>query len=130
MKKIEKFNDQELALLLVHLDVLSFANDFDLVYEKQIPNTGVAVVEGEVLITKRSRLVETVSSGGIICVSQLYYQEPVKLGARVKKNSRVILIGRSDIEEALRHKDSGLFHLMNKIIGDDEEDQISSYKNL
>jgi signal-transduction protein with cAMP-binding, CBS, and nucleotidyltransferase domain len=121
MKKIDKLNEQELSLLLDHLDVLSFSYDFDLVYEKQVPNTGVAVVAGEVEITKKSRAMETISAGGVIGVPQLYYQEPVKMGARVKKNSQVILIAKSDIEDALKNKDSGLFLLMNKIIGDNEE---------
>ena len=120
-KKINKLNEQELALLQDHMDVLSFPNDFDLVYEKQVPNAGVAVVDGEVELTKKSRLMEKVTAGTVLGVSQLYNQEPVKMGAKVKKNAKIILIGKSDIDEALNDKDSRLFPLMTKIIKEDEK---------
>jgi signal-transduction protein with cAMP-binding, CBS, and nucleotidyltransferase domain len=120
-KKINQLNESELTLLKSKHEVLSFSSDFDLVYEKQIPNTGVAVVDGEVQLTRKSRVLETVGNGAIIGVQQLMRQEPVKLGAKVTKNSKIILLGRSDIEDALNDKASGLSPLMTKIIEGDEK---------
>jgi hypothetical protein len=64
---------------------------------------------------------EKVTAGTVLGVSQLYNQEPVKMGAKVKKNAKIILIGKSDIDEALNDKDSRLFPLMTKIIKEDEK---------
>lgn len=114
-------NESELSLLKSKHQVLSFSSDFDLVYEKQVPNAGVAVVDGEVELTRKSRVLETVGNGAILGVQQLLNQEPVKVGAKVKKNSKVILLGKSDIEDALNDKASGLSPLMAKIIEGDEK---------
>lgn len=120
-KKINRLNESELSLLKSKHQVLSFSSDFDLVYEKQVPNAGVAVIDGEVELMRKSRVLETVGNGAILGVQQLLNQEPVKVGAKVKKNSKVILLGKSDIEDALNDKASGLSPLMTKIIEGDEK---------
>jgi CRP-like cAMP-binding protein len=120
-KKINKLNESELSLLKSKHQVLSFSTDFDLVYEKQVPNAGVAVVDGEIELTRKSRVLETVGNGTVLGVQQLMKHEPVKHGAKVKKNSKIILLGRTDIEDALNDKASGLSPLMTKIIEGDEK---------
>lgn len=111
--KINKLKKEHLSKLLKQHQVLSFPNDFDLVYEKQIPNTVVALVEGEVELTKKSKPLERITEACLLGLHHLLNHEPVKYGCRIKKDAKVMLIGKSEIKEHLEDKDSEL-HLLIK----------------
>lgn len=117
-KNISKLTDQQISFLKENHEIHSFKNDCDLVYEKQIPNAGIALIDGEIELTKRSKTLEKITSGSLLGIHHLIHQEPSKLGCKVKKDSKIILLGKSEILDSLKDTKSKLFQLLkdfNKI---------------
>ena len=111
-KMVSPLNEQQIEELKKSHEVLSISDDFEIVYEKQIPNTGIALLHGEIELTKRSKFFEKINSGSLFGIYQLIHQEPIKVGCKVKKDSKIILIGRSEILDYLKDSKSKLFHLI------------------
>ena len=107
--------EEEMKLLEKELEVLTFQEDFDLVYEKQVPNTGVALLSGELSLTRKKSMTEKLTPGHMLGVYELLHQQPVKLGCRVRKNSKIILLSKSVLETALRDPHSLLHSLVQKM---------------
>lgn len=107
-KKINKLDKKHLKLLKEKYDVLNIPNDCDIVYEKQIPNTGIALIDGEIELMKRSKPLEKVGAGSILGIHHVLHGEPVKMGCKVKKDSKIVLLGRSELLESLEDTESHL----------------------
>jgi signal-transduction protein with cAMP-binding, CBS, and nucleotidyltransferase domain len=115
MKKlVSALNEKQIEELKESHEILSISDDFDIVYEKQIPNTGIALIQGEIELTKRSKFFERINSGSLFGIYQLIHQEPIKVGCKVKKDSKIILLGRSEILESLKDSKSKLFQLIKE----------------
>lgn len=115
MKKRQlKVDNKELKLLSRGKEVVTFPEDFTLVYENQIPNTGVALVDGNLYLTKKSKIFETVKPGTVLGLTEVLDAIPVKLGCRIEKNSKVLLFGKSEILEILRDPEHEFFSLFKK----------------
>lgn len=113
MKKLfTKLSDKQITELQEGREVLSIPSDIDFVYEQQVPNTGIALLDGEIEITKKSKTLENITSGNLFGIHHLIHQEPVAFGCKVKKNSKIILIGKSEILESLKDSKSQLFKLL------------------
>jgi signal-transduction protein with cAMP-binding, CBS, and nucleotidyltransferase domain len=112
-KKINKLSEKQIKTLKESHEVLSINNDCDLVYEKQIPNAGIALIDGEIELVKKSKTLEKVTPGNLLGIHHIINQEPVKIGCKVKKDSKIILIGRSEVLECIKNKESKLFGLIN-----------------
>jgi len=115
MKKVTILNQADIDLLLNNFELLTFKNDFDLVYENQVPNAGIALIQGEIEIIKKSKVDSVVKDGHLLGVPELLSQEPVDFGCRVKGKSKVVLLGRSDILESTQNKKSKLFPLLKAV---------------
>jgi signal-transduction protein with cAMP-binding, CBS, and nucleotidyltransferase domain len=115
MKKVTTLNSTELQLLTENCEVLTFKNDFDLVYENQVPCAGIALIQGEIEIIRKSKVEYVVKEGHLIGVSQILSHEPMEFGCRVKGKSKVVLLGRSDILNFSKNKKSKLFPLLSAI---------------
>ena len=87
----------QISSLIKRFEVLSIHQDFDFVYEKQIPNMALALLEGEIELFKKTRVFGVLSPYSFLGFYQLLHQEPVKYGCRIKKDSKVILISKSDL---------------------------------
>jgi hypothetical protein len=112
-KKINKLSKKQIKTLKESHEVLLINNDCDLVYEKQIPNAGIALIDGEIELVKKSKTLEIVTPGNLLGIHHIINQEPVKIGCKVKKDSKIILIGRSEVLECIKNKESKLFGLIN-----------------
>ncbi len=112
-KKINKLSEKQIKTLKESHEVLSINNDCDLVYEKQIPNAGIALIDGEIELVKKSKTLDKVTPGNLLGIHHIINQEPVKIGCKVKKDSKIILIGRSEVLECIKNKESKLFGLIN-----------------
>ena len=61
MKKLfTKLSDKQMTELQEGREVLSIPSDIDFVYEQQVPNTGIALLDGEIEIT--SEVVNSIDS--------------------------------------------------------------------
>lgn len=96
-KKMSLLTKDQVAKLMKTFDILSINKDFDFVYEKQIPNMGLALIEGEIELFKKTRILGVIAPSSLLGAYQLLHQEPVKFGCRIKKDSKVILISKSDL---------------------------------
>jgi hypothetical protein len=122
-KKINKLSEKAIKTLKETHEILSINNDCILVYEKQIPNAGIALIDGEIELTKKSKTLEKITSGYLLGIHHIINQEPVKVACKVKKDSKIILISRSDVLECIKNKESKLFGLINNIKEDEKTKQ-------
>lgn len=96
-EKPNLLNLGDIEILEKEFDILTFPNDFDLVYENQIPSTGVAILDGCVEMMKGSKIQDTITKGHVLGLQELLEEIPSKYGYRVKAHSKVVLIGKSQI---------------------------------
>ncbi len=111
-KKLNLLTSAQMEKLQSQHEVLSFKNDFDLVYEMQIPNGGVALLEGFIELTKNHTSHEFLPPGCLLGVHHILNEEPVSYGCKIKKNSKIIILGKSEILESVRNKRSSLFQIL------------------
>ncbi|MFP5384756.1 MAG: hypothetical protein ACLGHN_01665 [Bacteriovoracia bacterium] len=109
---LTSFQSADLEKLQKEFEVLTFPNDFDLVYQDQIPSAGIAVVEGALELLKNSKVMETINPGQVIGISHLLEEIPFKFVCRVKANSKIILIGKSKLLSSIKNKRSPLYPLL------------------
>lgn len=96
---MKKLTNEEIEVLKKHFSTLKFSSPFNLVYEAQVPNTGVVLLSGEIELFRKNKK-ETIPPGTLLGVHQLLNDEPVKQGCKIKENTEVLLLEKSDI---LRH---------------------------
>lgn len=104
MDNVNPLTMSEIEILKKDFEILTFPNDFDIVYENQVPCTGIALIEGSIELIKNTKVHTTVQGGNLLGVSQLISERPVKYGCRVKAKSKIILLGKSDILNLRQNK--------------------------
>lgn len=114
-EKLNILNSEEVESLKQDYEVLTFPNDFDLVYENQIPSTGVALIKGQIELIKKSRPTQLIEENCLLGIKQLLDEQPVRLGCRIKSNSQIVLLGKSEIFSLLKNKDSKLFNVIKSL---------------
>lgn len=113
-KKMKKLSANELKTLTELFPSLQFNNDYDFVYEKQIPNAGILLIEGEMALIKKNKILENIVPGFIMGVYQLLHNEPVKFACKIKKNAKAILFDKSTLKEELKNKNSPLYSILKE----------------
>lgn len=111
-EKIIQLKPEDLLKFSQSFELLTFKNDFDLVYENQIPSAGIVLLEGLIELVSRSKVVMNVYPGHLLGVMNLLNAQPVTYGCRVKANSKIILLGKSDILNYVKNKKSDLFPIL------------------
>ena len=114
-EKLSFLNSDEIEALKEQFEVLTFPNDFDVVYENQIPSAGIALIEGEINLIKKSKVEQTLSKGCLLGINQLLMESPVRMGVRIRKNSQIVLLGKSEILNLLKNKRSKLSKLFKSL---------------
>jgi len=114
--RIKKLTSEEIEILKHHFQSLKFNNDFDLVYETQVPNTGIVLLDGELELIKKKKIKSTVRPGNMLGIYKLLKNEPSELGCKVKGNSELLIIQKSDLMEALSDKNSELYAIIKENI--------------
>lgn len=111
-EKVNFLAPEEVEALTKQYEVLTFGHDFDLVYENQIPVTGIALIEGKIEFIKRSKPFYQIAQSCLLGVEDLMRGTPLKHGCRIKSNSKIVLIGKSEIMALLKNQKSKLFNLI------------------
>lgn len=111
-KKIKKLTIDELDILKSMFNTMSFSKAFNLVYEKQIPNTGIALVSGEIHLCRKSKILEIITPGCLLGVHYILNNEPVSLSCKVAENSNIILINKPDLLAAIEDDESDLHKII------------------
>ncbi len=110
--QIQMIETLDLDTLKSHFETITFSSEFDLVYEKQIPNIGIILVDGEINLLNKRNHIELKSPGSIIGLQNLLNNIPFKFKCRVKKNSQLILLPKSEIIKILDEKSSELYKII------------------
>lgn len=106
--QINKLAPEELKKLLDRFKSKKFNSDFNLVYEKQIPNVAVLLTNGEVQIYKRNKLLDIVGPGALLGLTQLLQNKALNFTCKIGKDSEVILFDRSTLLEEQKNPESPL----------------------
>lgn len=115
-KKTKELSVNEISVLKEMFEPETFASDFDLVYESQVPNTGLVLLSGKISMLKRKKVMGTILPGTLLGVHHLISNVPSKVGIRILGNSEVIMIHKSAILEALDDKNSELFKIIKEVV--------------
>lgn len=116
-QKLKELSKKEIKLLKKHFQILKFNSDFDIVYESQIPNTGIVLLHGELALFKKNKIQFSVRPGTMLGVSLVFHNEPSNLRYELKGNSEIIIIHKSDIVDALSDKSSELYAILKETVG-------------
>lgn len=115
MKKlIKRLTKKEIDFLKEKFQSLKFNNDFQLVYESQVPNTGIVLIEGTMALLKKKKVQETLLPGSMVGVKELIHNEPLPLGCKIMGNSELIMLQKSEILEAINDKDNELYAIIRR----------------
>jgi hypothetical protein len=111
-KKMKLLNSLQMSTLKKKFGVLHFRYEFDLIYENQIPNTGIALVNGEIILNKKSKTVMKIKPGFLMGIHELINSEMVKLGCKVSADSEIIIINKSDILSAFEDDETEIMEIL------------------
>jgi signal-transduction protein with cAMP-binding, CBS, and nucleotidyltransferase domain len=95
-------------------EVITFNNDFDLVYEKQISNTGIILFHGEIELFKKKKSLLINTPGSIVGINSMLENVPLHYNCRVKKDSTIIMLPKSEIIKILQKRNDPLFKLISE----------------
>ena len=109
---IQQIDLSDLETITAFFGIITFSNDFDLVYEKQIPNTGIILFNGELNLTKKKNSLSVIGPGALLGVQNMIDGNPVNFKCSVKKDTSVILLPKSEIMIILRKKNSSLYKIL------------------
>jgi len=115
-KSLNKLQPEDLSFFQSREDLLTIPTDMDFVYEKQIPHAVLALLQGEIQLTKRSKPKEIIPSGHILGIHHILNDLPVNMGCKIIKGSKIVLIGKFELLEAFRFTDSKLYQLIKKFL--------------
>lgn len=91
--------EEQVRHLIFHWENLRFDTDFDFNYENQMLNGAVALTEGKIELLKDSILQEVIMPGSVIGLASLMNNKKVKYQMRIKAGSRIVLIGKSGLND-------------------------------
>ena len=109
---IQQIDLSDLETITAFFGIITFSNDFDLVYDKQIPNTGIILFNGELNLTKKKNSLSVIAPGALLGVQNMIDGNPVNFKCSVKKDTSVILLPKSEIMIILRKKNSSLYKIL------------------
>lgn len=112
-KEIVKLTEEEIETLKQLQSPLFFKNDFDLVYESQIPSVGIICLEGEIKLLKKRKVLESLPLGAMIGIQHLLSNTPLPVGVKICKNSRVLMLEKSVILEAMTQRSGALYQIIS-----------------
>ncbi len=109
---IIKLTLQQIRLLKKQFQPLIFNNDFNLVYESHVPNTGIVLINGELALLQKKKIFTTIKPGNMLGVRELINNKPVETGCMVMGKSELILIQKTDLLDALADNKSELYAIL------------------
>jgi len=88
----QKEFQEETQNLFTELVRLSEENECDLLYEQQVPNTGIVLIKGQLTLLKKKKIEKEISAGGMIGVYNLINNNPSSVTCKVQGDSELIML--------------------------------------
>lgn len=107
---------EEITTIINDFGRLRFSNEFDIVYESQVPTAAIILLEGRVDFIKRNKSRGESNCGTLMGIDQLFHDQPVRYGARISAGSELVVIPKSAIMEAVRNESSSLYPVLRKLL--------------
>lgn len=101
--KSSLLTQKDISILGQAFETLVFPNDFDLIYENHVPTAGLVLIEGKLELLKKSKTKIEITDPHLLGISELQDGSPFPYGCRVKANSKVMLIGKSQISKIMEY---------------------------
>lgn len=114
-KEIVKLSEAVIETLKGLQQPLFFQNDFDLVYESQVPSVGIVFLQGEVKLLKKRKVLDSLPTGSMIGIHNLINNTPFPMGVKICKNSSVLMLEKSTLLEALNQKSGILYQIISSL---------------
>lgn len=115
-KDIIKLTDDEIYGLQKQHTPLVFKNECHLIYESHIPHAGILLLQGELKLIRKRKILGTLPFGSMIGLGNLIHNTPLPLGVKVSKDSRVILIEKSQILQEISQRDGIIYRLISPFL--------------
>lgn len=113
-KKIKKLSPTEIKTLKDRYNTLKFNTPCELVYESQIPNTGIIVLDGNIGLLKKKKVQLTLEPGSMVGVRNIVQNDPSCVGCKILDNAELIMLNKSEILQALDEKDPELYAILKE----------------
>ena len=104
--KSNPLTQKDISILGQAFETLVFPNDFDLIYENHVPPAGVILIDGKLELLKKSKTKMEITSPQLVGMNELLLGSPFPYSCRVKANTKVILIGKSQVPEITEYLES------------------------
>lgn len=106
-----KIQSADLEKLKHLFESLEISRNCQIVYEKQIPNFALILVEGKINIIKKKKVHEIITSPIILGLCQLLHHTPVNYGCEITRKSTILMIPKSlmlmgNVSDSIRILDS------------------------
>ena len=111
-EKLKVLSTKQIKFLKKKFEPLKFNADFHLVYESQVPNTGIVLLTGELNFFRKKKVQSLIKSGVIFGIYELINNVPMLHGCRVLENSELIILQKSDLLAAMTDENSELFEII------------------
>tara|TARA_B110000908_G_C9939797_1_gene307714 strand:+ start:214 stop:546 length:333 start_codon:yes stop_codon:yes gene_type:complete len=95
-KLIEKYANE--------LESCTYSTDTPLFYEGNVPVVAYIILSGEVLLSRRKKIIQTLSAGSLIGIKLLHGHTPSLYTAVVKGGSKILFLDRSTLLELSDHQ--------------------------
>ena len=90
-------HNHEIELLKKHFDVMTFEHDYQMVFENQIPQVAMVLLNGHFHLKTKKKIIKILDPGILVGTFHLVNDHPVVFGCEIKARSEVIMIHKSEL---------------------------------
>lgn len=103
-KKIGKALSLEtIEFVKQYSDPRVYQTEAEIIYEGQIPNAGYVVVDGEIFLYKKRKIIHSIKEGTVFGVTELMNNNPFDYTAKIKPYSTVCILDKSTVKDILEN---------------------------
>lgn len=111
-KRNPVLNDEALHILGGHFNLYTYRSDDILAREKQVPPVAMILINGTVELYKKKNFIEELRAGTLVGVYNLVRNIPFHFEYRIKANSQLLILPKSELMTILWDRKSLLYHLL------------------
>lgn len=89
----------ELEILKRHFETVIFKNNYQMVFENQIPQVAMVLLSGAIHLKIKKKIIKIIDPGTLLGAFHLLNNHPVVFGCEISAQSEVLLIPKSELLE-------------------------------
>lgn len=115
--KIIKLTGPQIDYLKENFETLSFGKEFYFAYASQTPNFVGVLLEGEIRVFKKKKVLEIIKPDSLIGLEYLIKGKKIRFDLQVSPNSVLVLLSKTEVMKALKGKKCMLYQLIKQALG-------------